>query len=153
SDSAETISGITSMNSRRRKILPAGSVTYFTNPASAGASLKSRWAADPRTSPMSRPISMRAASVRRMARQYAGTRAGEATTNASPRRWIERAALVFSATRRTRMIRLRDLTKNYGEQQAVKGITLEIPDGQLVGLLGPNGAGKTTTIRMLTGML
>ena len=51
------------------------------------------------------------------------------------------------------MIRLRELTKSYGAQPAVRGITLEIPDGQLVGLLGPNGAGKTTTIRMLTGML
>jgi len=51
------------------------------------------------------------------------------------------------------MIRLRELAKNYGDQQAVRGITLDIPDGQLVGLLGPNGAGKTTTIRMLTGML
>jgi ABC-2 type transport system ATP-binding protein len=51
------------------------------------------------------------------------------------------------------VIRLHELTKSYGAQLAVKGITLEIPDGQLVGLLGPNGAGKTTTIRMLTGML
>src|SRR5437867_576732 len=51
------------------------------------------------------------------------------------------------------MIRLRELAKSYGAQQAVRGISLEIPDGQLVGLLGPNGAGKTTTIRMLTGML
>ena len=51
------------------------------------------------------------------------------------------------------MIRIRELAKDYGTQEAVKGITLEIPDGQLVGLLGPNGAGKTTTIRMLTGML
>ena len=51
------------------------------------------------------------------------------------------------------MIRLRDLAKSYGNQPAVRGISLEIPNGQLVGLLGPNGAGKTTTIRMMTGML
>jgi len=51
------------------------------------------------------------------------------------------------------MIRLRDLAKSYGAQTAVRGISLEIPDGELVGLLGPNGAGKTTTIRMMTGML
>jgi len=51
------------------------------------------------------------------------------------------------------MIHIRSLTKNYGTQAAVKGISLDIPDGQLVGLLGPNGAGKSTTIRMLTGML
>jgi ABC-2 type transport system ATP-binding protein len=51
------------------------------------------------------------------------------------------------------MIRLRQLAKSYGVQQAVRGIDLEIPTGQLVGLLGPNGAGKSTTIKMLTGML
>ena len=51
------------------------------------------------------------------------------------------------------MIRLDKLAKSYGAQQAVRGIDLEIPTGQLVGLLGPNGAGKSTTIKMLTGML
>ena len=51
------------------------------------------------------------------------------------------------------MIVLRNLAKTYGAQQAVKGISLEIPPGQLVGLLGPNGAGKSTTIKMLTGIL
>jgi ABC-2 type transport system ATP-binding protein len=51
------------------------------------------------------------------------------------------------------MIRLRKLSKTFGQQQAVRGIDLEIPTGQLVGLLGPNGAGKSTTIKMLTGML
>jgi len=51
------------------------------------------------------------------------------------------------------MIRLRQLSKSYGDQPAVRGIDLEIPTGQLVGLLGPNGAGKSTTIKMLTGML
>src|SRR5215831_14259862 len=50
-------------------------------------------------------------------------------------------------------IRARNLTKVYGPQQAVAGIDLEIPAGQLVGLLGPNGAGKSTTIKMLIGML
>ena len=51
------------------------------------------------------------------------------------------------------MIVLQQLAKSYGDQQAVRGISLEIPTGQLVGLLGPNGAGKSTTIKMLTGML
>ena len=51
------------------------------------------------------------------------------------------------------MIRLQQLSKSYGAQQAVRGLDLEIPTGQLVGLLGPNGAGKSTTIKMLTGML
>ena len=51
------------------------------------------------------------------------------------------------------MIRIQNLVKRYGEQEAVRGISLEIPSGQLVGLLGPNGAGKSTTLKMLTGML
>ena len=51
------------------------------------------------------------------------------------------------------MIRIQNLSKRYGGQEAVRGISLEIPTGQLVGLLGPNGAGKSTTIKMLTGML
>ena len=51
------------------------------------------------------------------------------------------------------MIRIQNLVKRYGAQEAVKGLSLEIPGGQLVGLLGPNGAGKSTTLRMLTGML
>lgn len=51
------------------------------------------------------------------------------------------------------MIRMTNLVKAYGEKIAVNGISLEIPQGQLVGYLGPNGAGKTTTIKMLTGML
>src|SRR6266699_6716901 len=51
------------------------------------------------------------------------------------------------------MITIRQLSKSFGAQVAVKSIDLDIPAGQLVGLLGPNGAGKTTTIKMLTGML
>lgn len=51
------------------------------------------------------------------------------------------------------MIKIRELTKAFGPQVAVRSIDLEIPAGQLVGLLGPNGAGKSTTIKMLTGML
>ena len=51
------------------------------------------------------------------------------------------------------MIKIRQLTKEFGTQVAVRKIDLDIPAGQLVGLLGPNGAGKSTTIKMLTGML
>jgi ABC-2 type transport system ATP-binding protein len=51
------------------------------------------------------------------------------------------------------MIKLRNLTKEFGPQVAVRQLNLDIPAGQLLGLLGPNGAGKSTTIKMLTGML
>jgi len=43
-----------------------------------------------------------------------------------------------------------DLAKRYGDETAVDGLTLSIPDGTVYGFLGPNGAGKTTTMRMLT---
>lgn len=51
------------------------------------------------------------------------------------------------------MIKIRHLSKDFGQQVAVRAIDLDVPAGQLVGLLGPNGAGKSTTIKMLTGML
>jgi ABC-2 type transport system ATP-binding protein len=44
------------------------------------------------------------------------------------------------------------LTKAFGEQKAVAGISLSVPKGSVFGFLGPNGSGKTTTIRMLLGL-
>jgi ABC-2 type transport system ATP-binding protein len=51
------------------------------------------------------------------------------------------------------MIKLDQLTKDYGSFRAVDGISLHIPAGNLYGFLGPNGAGKTTTLRMIAGIL
>ena len=48
-------------------------------------------------------------------------------------------------------IKVKDLTKNYGSFQAVKGINLHVKRGEIFALLGPNGAGKTTTIEILEG--
>ncbi|HLP04109.1 MAG TPA: ATP-binding cassette domain-containing protein [Paludibacter sp.] len=50
-------------------------------------------------------------------------------------------------------ISISDLSKNYGEQQVLKNINIEIGGGEIVGFLGPNGAGKTTTMRILSGAL
>jgi ABC-2 type transport system ATP-binding protein len=51
-------------------------------------------------------------------------------------------------------IRCRDLKKTYdGKVEAVRGLNLEILEGECFGLLGPNGAGKTTTIEILEGLL
>ncbi|MBE7385712.1 MAG: ABC transporter ATP-binding protein [Leptolyngbya sp. SIO1E4] len=47
----------------------------------------------------------------------------------------------------------RDLSKTFGNFQAVKGVNLDIHYGEIYGLLGANGAGKTTTIKMLCGLL
>ena len=51
------------------------------------------------------------------------------------------------------MIKVTDLSKNYGSVEAVRSISFEIKDGEIVGFLGANGAGKTTTLKMMTGYL
>ena len=48
-------------------------------------------------------------------------------------------------------ISVRDLRKSYGANEAVRGISFEIAEGEVFGLLGPNGAGKTTTVEILEG--
>ncbi len=45
------------------------------------------------------------------------------------------------------------LVKKYKKRTVVKGVSLEVKQGEVVGLLGPNGAGKTTTFYMITGMI
>jgi lipopolysaccharide export system ATP-binding protein len=47
----------------------------------------------------------------------------------------------------------RDIRKTYGERMVVKGVTLRVDAGEIVGLLGPNGAGKTTTFYSLAGFI
>ena len=51
------------------------------------------------------------------------------------------------------IIRTEQLTKSFGEVQALKGVDLEVEAGTVFGLLGPNGAGKTTGVRILTTLL
>jgi ABC-2 type transport system ATP-binding protein len=53
----------------------------------------------------------------------------------------------------TNLIVARGLEKRFGDIHAVRGIDLDVPDGQVLGFLGPNGAGKSTSMRMLTGFL
>ena len=45
------------------------------------------------------------------------------------------------------------LTKTFGERQVVRGVSLSLARGEVVGLLGPNGAGKTTCFYMITGLI
>ena len=51
------------------------------------------------------------------------------------------------------MLQVQGLQVAYGGIQAVKGISLEVREGELVSLIGANGAGKTTTLKALTAML
>jgi ABC-2 type transport system ATP-binding protein len=50
-------------------------------------------------------------------------------------------------------IQTQNLGKNYGDLQAVKSLSLDIPEGQFFGLIGPNGSGKTTTIHILSTLI
>jgi ABC-2 type transport system ATP-binding protein len=49
-------------------------------------------------------------------------------------------------------VNVTDLKKNYGDLEAVKGVSFGIEEGEVFGLLGPNGAGKTSIINMLIGL-
>ena len=51
------------------------------------------------------------------------------------------------------MIKVENLSKNYGSVKAVKSISFELNDGQVVGFLGANGAGKSTTLKIMTGYI
>ena len=51
------------------------------------------------------------------------------------------------------LIELRNLHKSYGSVNALRDLTLDVPEGCLFGLLGPNGAGKTTALRMIATLL
>jgi lipopolysaccharide export system ATP-binding protein len=49
-------------------------------------------------------------------------------------------------------LRTQELTKSYGGRTVVRGVSIEVGSGEIVGLLGPNGAGKTTTFYMTVGL-
>lgn len=51
------------------------------------------------------------------------------------------------------VIEIEGLTKSYGNNKAVKGISFSVQKGEILGFLGPNGAGKSTTMNMLTGYI
>ncbi|MGH9398531.1 MAG: ABC transporter ATP-binding protein [Terriglobia bacterium] len=50
-------------------------------------------------------------------------------------------------------LRTRNLRKVFGSKVAVRGLTLEVPRGEVFGFLGPNGAGKSTSVKMLLGLI
>src|ERR1700722_7662940 len=55
--------------------------------------------------------------------------------------------------RRSEVIEVQDLTKEYGSVKAVDHVSFTVNKGEILGFLGPNGAGKTTTMRILTGFM
>ncbi len=59
----------------------------------------------------------------------------------------------FAKENQDMILKAEDLTKRYRSRAVVKGVSLELKRGEIVGLLGPNGAGKTTTFYMIVGMI
>jgi ABC-2 type transport system ATP-binding protein len=59
----------------------------------------------------------------------------------------------FPPLRTPMLLRVTDLTKDYGAIRALDRLNLEIGDGEIFGLLGPNGSGKTTALRLLMGFI
>ena len=55
--------------------------------------------------------------------------------------------------KKVRTVWTQGLVKKYGERTVVRGVSIRLSQGEVVGLLGPNGAGKTTTFYMITGMV
>ena len=51
------------------------------------------------------------------------------------------------------LLDVQDLSVFYGPVQALRGVSIEVFEGEMVALLGANGAGKTTTLRTISGML
>ncbi|WP_281198953.1 ATP-binding cassette domain-containing protein, partial [Hyphomonas adhaerens] len=48
---------------------------------------------------------------------------------------------------------LADVTKRFGGFTAVEGLSLDVPEGRIIGFLGPNGAGKSTSLRVSLGVI
>ncbi|MCB9360710.1 MAG: LPS export ABC transporter ATP-binding protein [Flavobacteriales bacterium] len=51
------------------------------------------------------------------------------------------------------ILRAENIKKKYGKRDVVKGVSIEVKQGEIVGLLGPNGAGKTTSFYMIVGLI
>src|SRR5215203_6880416 len=50
-------------------------------------------------------------------------------------------------------LRARELAKRYGGTEALRGVDVDVAEGELVGLLGPNGAGKSTLVKIACGLI
>ena len=51
------------------------------------------------------------------------------------------------------VIEVKNLFKNYGSIEAVKGVSFDVNKSEIFGLIGPNGAGKTTVLRIISTLL
>ena len=51
------------------------------------------------------------------------------------------------------MVKIEQISKSFGDVNAVKQCNIEVKEGEMFGIIGPDGAGKTTLIRMITSLL
>jgi ABC-2 type transport system ATP-binding protein len=51
------------------------------------------------------------------------------------------------------ILKIENLKKRFGKNEVIKGLSLEVPEGEIFGFIGQNGAGKTTTMKMVLGLL
>ena len=59
----------------------------------------------------------------------------------------------IDGSRGTAMLKLVNVTRRFGDKRACADISLEIPDGQMVGIIGRSGAGKSTLLRMINRLI
>src|SRR4030095_4790916 len=76
----------------------------------------------------------------------------EAVHATSPATAPARQAQAIARHAMTSTLQTQQLTKSYGGRTVVRGVSIEVGSGEIVGLLGPNGAGKTTTFYMTVGL-
>lgn len=84
-------------------------------------------------------------------------------TDQQPRSWVERRSSLVGGSPRTPLpygevgkrrsvLRVENLSKEFGGLRAVSDVSFEVPEGTIVGIIGPNGAGKTTLFNLLNGI-
>ena len=73
---------------------------------------------------------------------------GDAASGGRPARYKCRAQ---GENATVSLLRLRDIAKNFGAIEALKGIDLDVAPGEVVGLMGDNGAGKSTLVKIIAG--
>ena len=95
---------------------------------------------------------IRAGAKARQAKQKARINSYTEMANQSEREKLGRAQIIIPNGTRlgSKVIEVEDISKSFGENLLIEGLSFSLPPGGIVGVIGPNGAGKSTLFRMLT---